>query len=172
MFPNRKHAARIAAADMNDVEREEIRAQVLWRSAKEVQDVEFESKACVRLVEGQDDRQRLAARGRHETDARLRLAACIEDVAHELDVAGVGREQRAAGGDDLFDQLGRLAYRGRGKTADGCHEGALRARAGAHLVEDPKVLGDRDRQRRRTAHDRTVNGVDLGFASRRQILEH
>jgi hypothetical protein len=88
---------------VHHVEPEEILAQIFRRAPEEAEYLEFDAESRVRFEEPADHREVLAARGRHETNARTFFPAGIEDIAFEFRVAGVGQEQRSARGDDLWN---------------------------------------------------------------------
>jgi len=87
LAPHGEHAARVPAADVHDVEVREICPQVGGRPAEEPQHAELDAEPAVRLVKARDVARIVAARGRHEADARPSTARRLEYVAFEPHVA-------------------------------------------------------------------------------------
>src|SRR5215212_8553208 len=102
LAPDREHVAQRAAADVEDVLGQQVLAQVEI-AAVQAEELERLGAARQRVeggVEADDLLLRVAARGRQEADARLRLVGEAEDVALECGVGGLAEKPAAAHGED------------------------------------------------------------------------
>ncbi len=99
--PYGKKTLRVAAADINDVLREQKRAQI-GSALKQRQYRWTATELQKRRIKARDVMIRFAARRGHERNARIFHAALAEDVLLQLKILGVAIKSPAADRDNLL----------------------------------------------------------------------